>query len=159
MSLKRNLVFALMLFPACSERVPELPQPSKATTPPSVAPDDLTEGRMVAFGLRLPLGASVKRKTPSSSSFEVPASYWATTKYVEGRLALDGSEKAPRKASFTGKASEDGPRIQVVVRATSLITELIVRVDPLPESADLTMAEPPEREAPLSEYEAPLPLN
>jgi len=159
MSLKRNLVFALMLFPACSERVPELPQPSKTTTPPSVSPDDLTEGRMVAFGLRLPLGASVKRKTPSSSSFEVPASYWATTKYVEGRLALDGSEKAPRKASFTGKASEDGPRIQVVVRATSLITELIVRVDPLPESADLTRAEPPEREAPPSENEAPLPLN
>jgi hypothetical protein len=155
----RHLAFVLALFPACSEPVPELPQPTKVATTSTVSPNDLAEGRLVAFGLRLPAGASVKRKTPSSSSFEIPAEYWATVKYVEGRLTLDSREKAARKASFTGTTAKESPRIHVVVRATSLATELTVRVDPLPETVEREPDEAPERELPLTENEARLPLN
>jgi hypothetical protein len=154
MIVTRHFAFVLALVPACAEPVPELPQPRKVATTSTVSPDDLAEGRLVAFGLRLPAGASVKRKTPSSLSFEIPADYWATVKYVEGRLTLDSREKSARKASFTGIAAKDGPRIHVVVRASNLTTEITVRVDPLPESVERTVDAAPEREAPFTENEA-----
>ena len=118
---------------ACSEPVPQLAPPS---APPSSAPlpkaDGLEEGTIEAFGLKLPARSTVKRSTPSTMVVEVPANTERTLDYLKARLAKHEEQTDPRKTVLEGVelAQAPGAKFRIVVKQTSMTTEVTIRREP-----------------------------
>ena len=146
----RSLLLTLGML-ACSDPVPALPGPSSGSARVAVSADDLTEGPVKAFGLAMPLGATPRRKTPTTQSFEVPANTEKTVAFLSSRLTIDRLQTSPDKTTFEGARPKASPsnRVSVVVKPLSVNSEVIVRLHPErtptpPEDDGVREPEPPE---------------
>lgn len=146
----RSLLLTLGLL-ACSDPVPALPGPSSSSARVTVSADDLTEGPVKAFGLAMPLGAAPRRKTPTTQSFEVPATTEKTVAFLSSRLTVDRMQTSPDKTTFEGARPKASPsnRVSVVVKPLSVNSEVIVRLQPErtptpPDDDGVREPEPPE---------------
>ncbi len=123
---------------ACSESVPQL---APASAPGSVGvqlnADGLEEGPLDAFGLKLPARSTVKRSTPSTVVVEVPANSKRTLEYLKARLTSPGGESDAKKTVFEQAefTAAPGKKFRVVVKPTSMTTEVTVRREPEPQPA------------------------
>ncbi len=135
----------------CSEEVPTLPRPSSNSARPTISADALTEGPIKAFGLVMPLGATPRRKTPTTESFEVPADTTKTVAFLNSRLSVEQVLTDASKTTFEGARPKASPsqRVSVVVKPLSVNTEVIVRLQPEraptpPDEGAAPEPEPPE---------------
>jgi hypothetical protein len=128
---QRAVVLALCVI-GCADPPPEPPRPSASAPRTLLSPDALPEGPIDAFGLSLPAGSTLKRKTPSSITVAVHASLDETLAYVRDRATV-GSERRVKKRLFLDdvalKTKPDGPRLRIALRALSSNTELVVSVE------------------------------
>ncbi len=111
----------------CSDPPPEQPAPTAPRSATQLAPDALMEGRIDAFGLRLPEGSAVKRRTPGTLTVEVPASLDKTLDYVRARTK--GTEQRKGKRVFIENATMlegSSTKLRIVLRASSVATEVTV---------------------------------
>jgi hypothetical protein len=128
------LVGASAAFLHCRD-VPREPAPS-ATTPRARAvldPGSLEEGRIDAFGLKMPAGTTVRRRTPSSVTFSVPAPFERVTDFVRAKLRDATVDQQAKKVTFTGAylvGVQPATRVYVSVKRASLTSEVLVRLEP-----------------------------
>ncbi len=118
---------------ACSETVPQLaPASAQPSTQLQLKADGLEEGTLDAFGLKMPARTAVKRATPSTMVMEVPANSQRTLEYIKARLLNPEGEAAPRKTVFEEVefAAVPGKKFRVVVKPTSMTTEVTIRREP-----------------------------
>ena len=123
---------------ACSEPVPQLTPPSaQPSTAPLLKADGLEEGTIEAFGLKLPARSTVKRSTHTTMVVEVPANTQRTLDYLTARLAKHEVETDPHKTVLEGVelAQAPGKKFRIVVKSTSMTTEVTVRREPDPQPA------------------------
>jgi hypothetical protein len=141
------LVGGLAWLLGCSDPAQEPPRPTAPRSAAQVAPDALQEGRIEAFGLRLPEGSAIKRRTPSTITVEVPAELEKTVAYVRERTA--GTERRKGKRVFIEDAGS-APKLRVVLRATTMTTEVSVSLVEVPEEpiSDDTIPAPSASTAP-----------
>jgi hypothetical protein len=118
---------------ACSEPVPQLaPTSAPASAQPQLKADGLEEGTLDAFGLKMPARTAVKRATPSTLVMEVPANSQRTLEYIKARLLNPEGQADPRKTVFEEIefAAVPGKKFRVVIKPTSMTTEVTVRREP-----------------------------
>lgn len=118
---------ATIVLVGCSDPASEPPPAPVPRSAAQLGPEALLEGRIDAFGLRLPAGAILKRRTPTTLTVEVPARLEATLDYVRARTK--GTERKKGKRVFIDDATIiDGPstKVRFVLREFSVATELTV---------------------------------
>jgi hypothetical protein len=118
---------------ACSEPVPQLaPASAQPSSAPVLRPDGLEEGTLDAFGLKMPARTAVKRATPSTMVMEVPANSQRTLEYIRARLLNPDGQADQKKTVFEEVefAAAPGKKFRVVVKPTSMTTEVTIRREP-----------------------------
>lgn len=124
------LLGALGALGGCQE--PAAPAPSlSSSAAASVGSRGLPEGAIAAFGLTLPAGTVVVRRSSLSLVARVPASIDRTIEYVKGRLVEGTLEATPEraeiaKARFAGGSKQIGT-LRVVLERALESTELTLR--------------------------------
>jgi hypothetical protein len=118
---------AAIVLVGCSDPAPEPPPAPAPRSAAQLAPDALLEGRIEAFGLRLPAGSILKRRTPTTLTAEVPARLEATLDYVRVRTKATERKKGKR-VFFDDATLVDGPstKVRIVLRESTVATELTV---------------------------------
>lgn len=124
------LLGALGGLAACKER--SVPAPSSSSTALSSAdPRGLPEGTLSAFGLTLPLGTMIVRRSGLSVVARVPASLERTVEYVRGRLAEGTLEATPTRVEVAKARFRDSPKqvgsLRMVLERALESTELTLR--------------------------------
>lgn len=126
---RRALLTAGILVAACRDREREPPAPAPSASALERGEDSsLVAGTLEVFGLVLPLGAAIVRRSGQSVVARVPASLERATAYVrarlrEGRLVVSSTRVESDKVRFGGPtAIKDTLRVVLVreLQATSL---------------------------------------
>lgn len=128
---RRSVLFgALGALGACKESSPPTPSLSSSAAA-STGARGLPEGAVAVFGLTLPAGSVVVRRSSLSVVARVPASIERTIEYVKGRLVEGKLEATPEraevaKARFAGGSKQIGT-LRVVLERALESTELTLR--------------------------------
>jgi hypothetical protein len=115
-------------------------EPGRAPTPPraraTLAAGSLDEGSIEAFGLKMPAGTTVRRRTPGSVSFSVPAPFEKVTDFMRTKLLEAKVDHRAKKVTFTNArvaGVEPATRVYVSVKRASLTSDVLVRLEPGPQ--------------------------
>jgi hypothetical protein len=81
----------------------------------------------------MPAGTTVRRRTPGSVTFSVPAPFEKTTDFLRTKIEGATVDNRAKKVTFTGgrvAGVEPATRVYVSVKRTSLTSEVLVRLEP-----------------------------
>ena len=129
----RTLALLLLVVgTGCKDPVPDLPPASSPAKTRAALAEELPEGKLEAFGIQLPARSSVKTRTPSSMTVDVPTDVDMTVSYLKERLATFTTEKRKGQVVFLDAVPKSAPdrRLRITLKGTSLTTEVAFLVLP-----------------------------
>lgn len=122
----------------CSDPVPQLPPPIPSARPSSANPvaqaDELEEGTVEAFGVKMPARSALLESTPFTQIVDVPADVPRTLKYLKARFSKFSENPSAGMIILTGVQTAANPQrtLRIVVKATTMTTQVTLRVEPGP---------------------------
>ncbi|MRG91964.1 hypothetical protein [Polyangium spumosum] len=154
---------ALVLLSACrggDERHAPSAAPAAVVDPPpdKLAPGELAEGPVDAFGIKLPRAMTVSAQFPDAFFAKGSLRAEDVAAYVKARVVAERVESSPRKTIFHNATSKSAPsrvlRVEVLVRDDH--TEIVVRDVTKPPAKDGLTEEERWRELGLTPQGQPL---
>lgn len=132
------VLLCVLLGPACRDKQPPAPAPAPSIAPPppdQLAPGELAEGTLDAFGLKLPRIMKVDTRFPDAVFASGEASHKDVVSYIRERVVSEKVETLQTKTTFEGATLKSAPtkkmRIEVIVHARGVV-KLVIRDETRP---------------------------
>lgn len=138
MKIARCVLLCALLVPACRDKQPPAPTPAPSAAPPppdQLAPGELAEGTIDAFGLKLPRIMKEDTRFPDAVFASGEATHKDVVNYVRDRVLAEKVETLQTKTTFEGVTLKSSPakkmRIEVIVMPRSVV-KLVIRDETRP---------------------------